>query len=319
MYRRDASQPRTPNPRLLDSRGLTNTFRALAILLLFGILGGLYFYEIRPSQLRWGATPAELAGAMPDDDIVADPVFNATRAITINAPPSQIWPWLIQMGFGRAGFYGYDLIENLGSGSGLRSAQTIVPAFQNPKPGDELPLSLAATLQYGPIQPDRVMIWRSSDVPCDGTFVWELVPIDAGHTRLISRIRWNYANSPGGFVLGLFTEFTDHVAIRRILRGIKDRAEGRPPQSNLAEGLDTAAFFVAAFNLFLGLYFIGFWRNWLWGWLLALGAGLLLELVFYGSLPAVIRDSLPWLYLALLLWAASRLGGSRFGRRSVFP
>ena len=318
MYRKDASQPAGQDRDPMASRAVSNSFRALSVVLLFGILGALYFFAIRPAQLRWGATPAELARAMPDDGLVADPVFDATRAITINAPPDQIWPWLIQMGFGRAGFYGYDLIENLGSGRGLRSAQTIIPAFQNPKPGDELPLSVAATLVYGPIQPNRFMIWRSSDLPCDATFVWELVPIDANHTRLISRIRWNYAESPGGFVLGVFTEFADHVAVRRILEGIRDRAEGRPLPSTAAEGLVTASLFVAAFNLLLGLYFVGFWRNWPWGWVLALGAGLLLELVLYGSLPQPIHDALPWLYLIFLMWAASRLGGSRFGRRSAF-
>jgi hypothetical protein len=61
---------------------------------------------------------------MPEDNIVAHPVFDATRAITIRAMPETIWPWLVQMGFKRAGFYGYDLIENIGNGSEIRSATT---------------------------------------------------------------------------------------------------------------------------------------------------------------------------------------------------
>lgn len=318
MYRKDTGALATQDRNSLDSRAFTNISRALSVLLLFGILGSLYFYEIRPAQLQWGATNAETARPMPDDGLVSDPIFNATRAITIRATPSQIWPWLIQMGFGRAGFYGYDFVENLGSGRGIQSARSIVPEFQNPKQGDELPLSIAATLVYGPIQPNQVMIWRSSDVPCDGTFVWQLVPIDANHTRLISRIRWNYPSSPGGFILGVFTEFTDHVAIRRILEGVRDRAEGRAAEAVISEGFDAGAFIVAAFNVLLALAFVGFWNKWIPAWFLALGAGLLLEIVFYGALPDLIRDILPWIYLAVILVVASKFGRSRFDSRPAF-
>lgn len=318
MYRKDADLLPIHNHPSAGSRGFTNACRGLSVLLLFGLLGALYFFEIRPAQLRWGATPEECARTMPDDGLVADPVFDATRAITIHATPSQIWPWLIQMGFGRAGFYGYDLIENLGSGRNIRSAQTIIPALQTPKPGDEFPLSVAATLVYGPIQANRSMIWRSSDVPCDATFVWELVPIDAERTRLISRIRWNYPRSPGGLLLGVFTEFTDHVAIRRILEGVRGRAEGDPAQPLIAQAFDVAAFIVAVFNLILTLYFVGFWRRWIRAWFLALGAGLLVEIVFYGSLPDQVRGTLPWLYLLALALVASRFGRSRFDGQPSF-
>lgn len=318
MYRKDADLLSLQDRRPTDSRVFTNICRALSVLLLIGLLGALYVFGIRPAQLRWGATPEECERAMPDDALVDDPVFNATRAITIQATPNQIWPWLIQMGFGRAGFYGYDLIENLGSGRGIRSAQTIIPALQNPHPGDELPLSVAATLVYGPMQPNRFMIWRSSAVPCDGTFVWELVPIDANHTRLISRIRWKYAKTPGIFLLGTFTEFTDHVAVRKILTGVRDRAEGRSPESNAAQGFDIAGFIVAAFDLILALCFVGFWRKWIRAWFLALCAGLLLEIVLYGTLPDVIRDTLPWTYLILFVLIAFKSGRSRFDSRPAF-
>ena len=318
MYVKDGVSASTQQRDPTSSRVFTNTCRVLSVALLFGTLGALYFFAIRPHQLRWGATAQECARAMPDDELVADPVFNATRAITINATPSQIWPWLIQMGFGRAGFYGYDLIENLGGGRGIRSAQTIIPVFQNPRPGDQLPLSVAATLVYGPIQPNHLMIWRSSDVPCDGTFVWELVPIDANRTRLISRIRWNYANTPGAFLLNVFTEFADHVAVRKILEGLRDRAEGRPPQSLVGEAFDVAAWVVAGFNLLLALFFVGYWRKWVRAWILAVCAGLLLEIVLYGTLPDVIRDTLPWAYLVLFLLIASKSGRSRFDSRPAF-
>jgi hypothetical protein len=72
------------------------------------------------------------------------PTFLATRAITIQGTPEEIWPWLVQMGYGRAGFYGYDILENLGSPTGMASATTILPELQNFKVGDKVPISPVA-------------------------------------------------------------------------------------------------------------------------------------------------------------------------------
>ncbi|HYT71909.1 MAG TPA: hypothetical protein VEK78_11040 [Gemmatimonadales bacterium] len=86
----------------------------------------------RRRHLRWGATAAEVAARMPRDEVVAQPSFNATRAITINAPPEAIWPWIVQLGFGRAGWYTYDLFDN-----GARpSAERILAEYQQPDVGD---------------------------------------------------------------------------------------------------------------------------------------------------------------------------------------
>jgi hypothetical protein len=74
----------------------------------------LYVRYVRPWQLTWGATAEEVSRSLPGDDLVARPTFNATRAITIAAPPERIWPWLVQTGLTRAGWYSYDLLDNLG-------------------------------------------------------------------------------------------------------------------------------------------------------------------------------------------------------------
>ena len=79
--------------------------RALAIL---GAGVSVYLRVIRPWQLRWGATDDELRRAMPGDELVARPTFNATRAVTVQAPASMIWPWIVQIGFGKAGWYSYN-------------------------------------------------------------------------------------------------------------------------------------------------------------------------------------------------------------------
>ena len=65
---------------------------------------------------------------MPGDELLDQPSFQATRAISIRAPPEDVWPWLVQIGYGRAGFYAYDLLDNLGHG---RSAERIRPELQH--------------------------------------------------------------------------------------------------------------------------------------------------------------------------------------------
>jgi hypothetical protein len=97
----------------------------------------VYARYVRPWQLTWGATPDEVSRALPGDDLVTRPTFNATRAITIAAPPEVIWPWLIQVGLTRAGWYSYDILDNLGH----RSARRIIPEFQNLAAGDVVPMS----------------------------------------------------------------------------------------------------------------------------------------------------------------------------------
>ena len=195
------------------------------------VLGALYWFLIRPVQLHWGATPEELSRTFSEDNLVTDPAFDATRAITVRGRPEDVWPWLVQMGYGRAGFYGYDLIENPGAVTGIRSTRVILPEFQNPHPGDPIPLSIAATLKFGTVDPNRTLVWRGREIPPSGVFIWSLKPLDAAHTRVISRIRWRYLRDPVGRALGVFTEFADHVAVQAILKGIRDRVEGRAPPS----------------------------------------------------------------------------------------
>jgi hypothetical protein len=280
-------------------RNITIRLAALAILAL--LLAAIYAFWIRQRQLHWGATAEEIARPMPADDMVQHPAFDATRAITIRARPEQIWPWLVQMGYGRAGFYGYDLIENPGGGSAMRSAHTILPQFQNPRPGDILPLSVAASLVYGPIEPNHHVVWLGRDDPPAGVFIWQLVPVDESHTRLISRIRWRYLRTPFGFVLGVFTEFADHVAVRAILGGVRDRAEGRTPRSLFSQACEIASWLLAVFELALASGWIFRWHGWKQAWLLAAGAGFLLQLLLYSGLPVWLSAPLPLLYLAVML------------------
>lgn len=78
-----------------------------ALLALFMAVLAAYVLWARPYQLRWGASDSEVKGSIPGDELHADPMFLATRAITIDGTPAEIWPWLVQMGYGRPGFHGY--------------------------------------------------------------------------------------------------------------------------------------------------------------------------------------------------------------------
>jgi len=280
--------------------------RPAAVFVLAGILAAIYLFLIRPAQLRWGATDEEVARPMPEDGLVASPAFDATRAITINARPEQIWPWVAQMGYRRAGFYGYDLIENIASGTGLRSAQTILPRLQDPHPGDELPISGVASIMFGGVERNRYLVWRGTEVPPNGVFIWQLVPENENQTRLISRIRWRYHAEYPARALDLFTEFGDHVAVRAVLHGIRNLAEGRGTESLFAQGAEIAGWLLGMMELAVGAVFVLCWRRWRRAWLLALGAGLLLQFVLYGAAPVWASAPLPWLYLALMVWCWRR-------------
>jgi hypothetical protein len=100
---------------------------------LFLLTGG-YVRAVRPRLARWGATADEVASAMPGDDEVPDPQPAATRAVTVGAPPEAMWPWLMQIGYHRAGWYAYDLFDN----DDIPSAETILPEFQHLEIGQVL-------------------------------------------------------------------------------------------------------------------------------------------------------------------------------------
>ncbi len=181
-----------------------------------------YLRLLRPWQLRWGATDDEVARPLPGDDHVLHPTFNATRAVTITARPEEIWPWLIQIGVTRAGWYSYDWLDNLGH----PSAERIMPQFQHLAVGDVIPLSPDG--QQGQwvkaLEPNRWMRW--GDKAGDTTWYWGLEPLNQQQTRLITRVRMHYRwTSPLVMLFDLLVEFTDIVMMRKCLLGIKRRVE----------------------------------------------------------------------------------------------
>ncbi len=191
--------------------------KILAVLALLGLVFSIYLLWARPYQLHWGATQAEIDRPMPGDELDAHPTFLATRAITIEGTSHEIWPWLVQMGYHRAGYYGYDILENIGSKSGPFSAERIIPELQDVKVGDEIPISAAGSWVLYALEPEHYFIW--SGKTGGSGFTWALYPIDEHHTRLVSRIRWSHHWSPPGqLALDVITEFADHLAVRKILK-----------------------------------------------------------------------------------------------------
>ena len=195
-----------------------------SVLLLAPALAALaYVRVLRPWQLTWGATAAEVSRQLPSDELVPTPTFNATRAITIAAPPEAVWPWIVQMGLTRAGWYSYDLLDNLGR----PSARRIIPALQDLQPGDIVPMSPDGKqgMRVHSVNAPRSMVWGE---PGGTTWAWQLDPTGAHSTRLITRVRSRYRWLSPSIAFSVLLEFGDVWMMRKMLLNLEERASARP-------------------------------------------------------------------------------------------
>jgi hypothetical protein len=182
----------------------------------------LYRRRLRAPILTWGATPEEAARRLPGDELLEHPDGGATRAITIHAPASAVWPWVAQMGPPpRGGAYTYDWIENL-FGLDMHSADTVLPEFQHPQVGDGFAYG-PNEMRYALVEPGRVLATRSTD----GNWVWTFVldEREGGTTRLISRNRFRLPRLRDRIAM-IPLEAGSLLMERKMLLGIKERAEG---------------------------------------------------------------------------------------------
>ena len=178
---------------------------------------------LRGWHQRWGATDEEVAGAMPGDELLPVAQARCTRAVTIDAPPEAVWPWLVQVGCLRAGFYADDLLDNLGHPSATR----IVPELQHLAVGQWVPMSptpneLTAHQVAGFEEPNW-LLWRQPT----STWAWKLTPLPGGRTRLVTRLRifYDWAHPARTLLAVVLMEFGDFAMMRRMLLGIRARAE----------------------------------------------------------------------------------------------
>ena len=202
--------------------------KRVRLLALVAALAVLYSRWLRTPILNWGATDAEAAGPLPGDELLEDADGIATRAISIAAPASAVWPWLAQMGPSpRGGAYTYDWIENL-LGLGVHSVDRVLPEFQDPQLGDTIGLG-ANRLRLERVEPEHVLAWRSED----GNWVWSFIlQRRDGSTRLISRNRFRLPTL--AHRIGMIPmEPASLLMERKMLFGIKRRAERLADQDEM--------------------------------------------------------------------------------------
>ena len=181
----------------------------------------LYRLFLRRRIMTWGATAEEAVARLPGDELLEDADGVSTRAISIAAPRSAVWPWIAQMGPApRGGAYTYDWIENL-LGLDMHSADRVLPKYQHPEVGDGFGYG-ANRMTFRIVEPEHVLATQS----VDGNWVWTFVLEEQdGVTRLLSRNRFRLPTLKDR--LGMLPmEPASLLMERKMLRGIKQRAEG---------------------------------------------------------------------------------------------
>lgn len=229
-------------------------------------LGGAAFWvAVRPWWHGWGIDPGEAVKLLPGDDIVPNAPVSDTRAVTIDAPPSAVWPWLVQMGFGRGGWYSYDVVDMKG-----KSAERILPEFQTLTVGDIAPTHPGGGFEVKVIEPGHALVlYLDTDLvrsqaeaakshaaetspanlqaagalmgtaqPTEFAASWAFVvePLADDRTRLIERFRIKFddGDRPWTRFTLPFMGFGVFVMVRKQLLGIRARVERNQPPATLA-------------------------------------------------------------------------------------
>lgn len=233
-------------PLIIGATGAAAAFGALTA----------YRYVVRPWYETWGVDPAEGVRLLPGDELISGPTGGETRGITIAAPAGAIWPWLVQMGYGRGGWYSYDALDMRGS-----SADRIHPEWQSIAVGDIMKTYPGGGFEVVQIEPEHTIVLYLDDAiverqrravaeagpgadatpaglavssailgtqPAKFRATWSFVlePIDGETTRLIERARVEYPEIDlGGRLTGPLVGFGVFVMMRRQMLGLKQRAE----------------------------------------------------------------------------------------------
>ena len=213
-----------------------------SILLKASVVGAaalLTYTLARRQQMRLSARGDELQRTRPGDEFIRDPRYQTTRAITIDAPASEVWPWLVKMGQGRGGFYSYDWLENL-VGLDIHSADTIIPDLQDLEVGDQVRLTPvdsrgpAFVMEVAVLEPERSLVLRAPGTLEEAleaglpyaTWAFVLKPVSESATRLIVRFRSDFKPTLRGLAFNKYALAVPHFLMeRKTMLGIKERAE----------------------------------------------------------------------------------------------
>jgi hypothetical protein len=138
----------------------------LVIASILVVLAVLYLAVLRPWHLRRGATDAEVRRSLPGDDLVPDPKSGYTHAVTVKASVSEVWPWLAQIGYKRAGWYSHDFLHRLVGIAGCvdderSSAKRIIPELQDLKVGDVVEIAPGMGYTVVGLEPEQALILHS--------------------------------------------------------------------------------------------------------------------------------------------------------------
>lgn len=182
---------------------------------------------------HWGATVEERRRPLPGDDAIPGSNPTVTNAVTIGVPPEKVWPWIVQIGRGRAGFYSYAWFENL-IGADIQNLDYIDEDLKKLTPGDKIWLTPEKYLGRIPgqawtvhsVDPGRSLVLeqRPPANPSAGTWALVLEPLAGGGTRLLSRHCTPLPTGPIAFALSRFWSLSSLME-RRMLLGVKERAE----------------------------------------------------------------------------------------------
>jgi hypothetical protein len=204
--------------------------RLLFVLLLAFLLA--YITMLRPWHLRWGATSEEVQRALRGDEMVPAPKLKATHAITIRAPREDVWPWLVQIGQGRGGFYSYEWLENL-AGCDIHNADRVLPQFQTLHVGDSLrlhpdapalPVGIAdsghaVVLGEYPAARAARLAKGAPGEPMVASWGFYLFDTPEGQTRVVIRFRSDWEPSVGAFFgFRVFLEPAHFIMEQKMLR-----------------------------------------------------------------------------------------------------
>jgi hypothetical protein len=188
-------------------------------------LAAFYWFTLGRRFAECAPTPDELARSMAGDAVIAKPTHSAMDAITINASPDDIWPWLVQIGYQRGGLYSYDWLDRLFGFLDRPSANHVLTEFQRLVVGDTIRLGPRQELTVAALQPGRALAlsYRRRDFE----WVWQfgLYPLDQDRTRLVSRGTERYPKNIVTWLFMCIMKPAAFIMTRRMLLGLKARAE----------------------------------------------------------------------------------------------